>query len=237
MNPDALNDLLARIQSRCYWRVVVRPETFKAQRIRDFGTLINVVRNSSVAIRGWNFPHVEDTDGARIAGDDWVGESLVWREHLDHWRIFQSGQFYAMNGMWWDWQGLTAERPDGNGPVSVFPLWDAIYRFTEVYEFAARLALTEAGDKAMRVEIEIGNLMDRRLEQDDYRKTPLRPHYVFKAPSFAYPIFDEGPISREKLVANSRELAAKATKELLDRFGFNISLEGIKVWQDELKKW
>lgn len=229
------NQLLDRIKSRCYWQTTIRPERFMSNRIEDYSRLFPIVRESSVSLRGWDFPHVDGRREARRRGEDWVGEELEWGEHLELWRLYQSGQFVSVLGLWYDWRGRSSENPEGRGPTDFLPLWDTIYRFTKIYEFAARLALTEVGDSAMRVQVKIGNVQGRVLYQEDPQRSPLH-RYEIQMPSFSYPPPDSKPIIREALIANPQEFAAMALRELFGRFDFAVKLEGIRVWQEELNR-
>lgn len=226
-------ELSQLIQTRCYWQSLIRPEHFQRSRVASYGRLLPIVRESSVAFRGWDFPHVDDRQEVRRAGDDWTGEELIWRDHLEIWRLYQSGQFVSLRGLWQDWKGTSPENPLGNGPTTGLPLWGTIFHFTEIYEFAARLALTEAGDAKMRVDVKIGNLLNRVLYQDNPGKTGIRER-VFAGQSFIYPVPDSPPIAREALVAAPRDFAAKALVELFSRFDWNVSVEIVRSWQDEI---
>lgn len=228
--------LLERIRSRCYWQALIRPEQFIANRIEDYGRLRPIVRESAVSLRGREFPHVADQREIKRGGDDWVGEEQDWQDHLELWRLYQSGQFVSVLGLWHDWQGRSIQDLDGDGPTNELPLWDTIYRFTEIYEFAARLALTEAGGAAMRVEVKIGNLQERVLVQDNPGKRPPRRYY-YPAASFSHPARGADPIAREALVAQPREFAAVALHELFRRFEFPVTIASIRSWQDELDRW
>ena len=139
----------------------------------------------------------------------------------------------VIGGLWHDWRGRSIRNPDGDGPTNDLPLWDRIYRFSEIYEFAARLALTEAGDAAMRVQVKIGNLEGRFLAQDHPGKTGLR-RYRCPAESFCHPARDAEPILREALIAQPREFAAVALRELFGRFEFAATIESIRSWLEEL---
>jgi hypothetical protein len=104
---------------------------------------------------------------------------------------------------------------------------------TEIYEFAARLALTGAGDATMRVEIKIGNLQGRVLVQDNSRQSPVW-HHDFPTATFTYPVLDTDSITRQSLIGQPREFAAVALLELFRRFEFAATIETIRSWQDEL---
>jgi len=230
------SDQVEHIKSRCYWHTIIRPETFVSNRVADYSRLFAIARDSAVSLRGWDFPHIDYRDDGVRHGEDWVGQEIDRHHHIESWRLYQSGQFVSVLGLWYDWEGRSESNPDGDGPVDFFPLWDTIYRFTEIYEFAARLALTEAADVNMRVTVKIGNLQNRVLVQDHHGKTQLR-HYHYSDESFTYPIHDAEPIKRELLIANPRKFAAEAMVELFQRFGFMVNHESARSWQEELGKW
>ena len=127
--------LIEKITSRGYWRVVIRPTEFSAERVKDIAALGPLVAANVVSLRGWNFPHVART-GSSI-GPDFIENQSEWNGYLEVWRFFQSGQFYVLRGMRSDWM------LEDHGKL----LWTvhALYTFTEIFEFAARLATTAAG--------------------------------------------------------------------------------------------
>jgi hypothetical protein len=137
--------------------------------------------------------------------------------------------------MWRDWHGRSPTNPEGAGPQDSLPLWDTIRQFTEIYEFAARLSLTEAGETSMRVNVKIGNIEGRILGQDDPGRTPLR-YYRYQEPDFSWPSARSESISRDALVADPRELAAEGLAELFKRFDFNAGTQAIRSWQEELDR-
>jgi hypothetical protein len=106
---------------------------------------------------------------------------------------------------------------------------------TEIYEFAARLALSEAGDALMQVNVRIANLKGRKLAQDNPRKTSIR-HYAFEGENFSFPGPEAAPIDREVLIARPKDLAAEALVELFNRFGFSTTRELVRAWQEDLSR-
>src|SRR5271166_635704 len=101
-----------------------------------------------------------------------------------------------------------------------------VYSFVEIYEFAARLALSQAGGVIMRVEIELGNLKGRRLIPESIHD-PLGGVYRITLPTWNH--VWEG--AQTELIGRPRELAALATRELFARFGFDRGLDIIKKLQ------
>src|SRR3989442_1688113 len=90
------------VRSRGFWRVVIRPSRFVAERapLRDLET---IVRDSIVQLRGWDYPHFPREGVTR--GDDFILAltEAGWLAHLEVWRLYQSGQFIHLFAMREDW--------------------------------------------------------------------------------------------------------------------------------------
>src|SRR5687767_10661014 len=97
-------DLIERIKTRCFWQTTIRPERFVPNRVEDYGRLLTIVRESAVSLRGWDFPHVAERPGHTQHGEDWIGQEIDWKDHIELWRLYQSGQFVSVLGLWYDWE-------------------------------------------------------------------------------------------------------------------------------------
>ena len=153
-----MSALLEKIRSRGYWKVVVRPTTFVEKRVLDKKALDHILRTTSVSLGGWSFPHVDDFIELD-SGTDWIGQ----KKTHELWRFYQSGQFVYYFGMAEDWRDdITGQSPlPNNGHRRVdLDIKDVVAQFTEVFEFAARLSFTDAGDSGTRVEVVAGNVED-----------------------------------------------------------------------------
>ena len=107
---------------------------------------------------------------------------------------------------------------------------DAIFCFTEFFEFAARLALSDAGDEQMYIDVTAGNLKGRILYVDTQRRCPF--HTVYQALIEKYPHSVE--LSRSDLVARPRDFALEAANELFKRFGWDTTIDILRDWQSEM---
>ncbi len=155
------------IKSRGYWRVVIRPVSFNGQRVQDLSALFPMVQGASVQLRGWDFPHVSRKDDP-VVGLNWVSQDTRWEHNLEAWRIYQSGQFAHIAAFWDDWRDHSKwwAPEEGWKPSQRLGIGDTLFRFTEIFEFAARLSSTEAGDDAMHISVTLFNLRDRFLYVD-----------------------------------------------------------------------
>ena len=221
---------LSKIRERGYWRVVVRPSVFDAQHIPDYAGLFPIIERNAVRLRGWDYPHV-DHDHQTVRGADWVGQEGQWDDELEIWRLYQSGQFVHYFAMAEEWRDLSSLRPADSTwhPGRYICYISTVYSFLEIYEFAARLALSPAGASIMRVEVELGNLQGRRLITESIRY-PLSGLYRIDLPKWQRRW--EG--SQTELISTPRGLAACATREFFARLGLDLSVDVIKKIQESI---
>ena len=227
-----MSELLDKIRSRGYWRVVIRPGSFIGQRVPNISTLYPLLQKISVQLRRWNFPHL-DTRAQPDIESDWIGQGDEWDRHLELWRFYQSGQFVDFAGITDDWRNQSKVWP---APAdwkhgALLEIGDALFTFTEIFEFAARLALTEAGSEQMHIEVGVAGLQNRELWVDDV-------HWWPPFPSGRKASLKELPykvdLSRTQLITEPRDLALKPTIELFRHFGWEPSLGLLRDMQQGL---
>lgn len=225
--------LLEKIKSRGYWQTVIRPGRFVEKRIKDISTLFPIIQKTSVELRGWDFPHI-DTHIRPKVDVDWVGQESEWEQFLEMWRFYQSGQFVDFAGIPEDWrEQSTWLHEDPNWKTGEFlGIGDVLFRFTEIFEFAARLSLTEAGDEIMFIEITVSGLAGRKLSLDLNNRSPMFRRYEASLQQLPFTI----ELNRDELVARSRELAIKPAIELFARFGWTANEDALRDIQKELRK-
>jgi len=227
-----MNELLNKIRSRGYWKVVIHPATFIENRVNDIANLYPILEKTSVQLRGWDFPHLDAKRELHI-DSDWIGQEIEWEHYLQLWRFYQSGQFVHFSGMTEDWvkeSGLLSPHYDWS-PGQYLSVKSALFQYSEVFEFAARLALTEAGDEGMHIEVTVSGLDGRELRLEGYNRMPFVPgRYKATIQKLPYKV----DLSRVQLVTEQRELALKPAVGLFKRFGWNASLEVLRDMQDEL---
>ena len=215
-----MNALMEKIRSRGYWKVVLRPATFEEKRVQDKSTLVHILGKTSVSIKGWNFPHVDDFREFD-EGPDWIGQEIETGPILELWRFYQSGQFVHYFGMVEDWtdtpnQFLLYE--NGHKRV-VLDAESVMARFTEIFEFAARLSFTEVGDAGTHMEISAVNIsnyiLPLRLRSGLVRMLEARkPEVTFRADP-----------STTELVVEKRDLALKTAVQFFQCFEWNPGVE------------
>lgn len=224
--------LHTKILTRGYWQVVIRPVAFKEKRIEDIASLIPLVEKNKVSLRGWDFPHVDYKTQHQI-DLDWAGQESEWQHHKSVWRLFQSGQFFHIAALSIDWRDESTIWPaDANWKAgSLLGIGDTIATLTETFEFAARMALSEAGDEMMHVGITAGNLQNRYLYVDSNKRWHLDWDYRTSMTKYPY----RTSLERSNLISSSKDLALEMARDLFKRFRLNIEIETLRSWQEELR--
>jgi hypothetical protein len=228
-----MTELLKKIRSRGYWQIVVRPAEFIEKRIPDIVSLYPILQKTYVSLRGWDFPHLDSHAPPQIYLDS-IGQEVDWQHHISTWRFYQSGQFIYITNISIDWRDQSSFWPadDKWKPGTLLGVGDILYRFTEVFEFAARLALSDAGSERVYINVTVGNLKGRALYVDDNQRWPF--HRVHKASIEKFPQSFE--LSRSDLIANPRDIALSAANELFKRFDWHITLDALRDWQNQITR-
>ena len=215
-----MSELLEKIRSRGYWKVIIRPATFVEKRVADRSALLPILEKTSVDLKGWSFPHI-DSFQRLDTGSDWIGQELSWDSINELWRFYQSGQFVHYFGMPEDWNGHDNQ---------MLGVADIVLRFTEIFEFAARLAFADVIDDVTRMEITVANVGERLLKLREYgfEKATWIPR------ANESEMLYKKDLSRSELVAETRELSLDPALELLRRFQWNPGIDIVRDFQGEL---
>ena len=226
-----MSEVLEKIKSRGYWRVVIHPGTFTEKRVANISDLYPILQKTSVQLRGWDFPHLDSKETVQI-DSDWIGQEIVWSYHLELWRFYQSGQFVHISALAEDWLDESKDAATAKvwNPGHSLSVERTVFRFTEIFELASRLALTEAGDDQMHVEILVSGLGGRGLRVSPETRMPLPLRMKASIKELPYKV----DLSRTQLITEPRDLALKPALELFQRFGWDPSLEILRDIQGEL---
>ncbi len=221
--PTGTADLPVPVLEGAHWRVVVRPGTFKSERIPTLAECWLIVERSRVALRGWDYPHADDA--GRGQGNGWIGSWVDWRNHVEYWRLHQSGQFLHLSAfsedevkedalrrvMEWAWS-----LPDGLTPTGHVEFIGALYRLTEIFEFAARLATAGVLDEHPVIEVGMRRIKGRVLMSTDSGRVGFGEIFQASEDSLGRAWETTSP----DLIANSARLAVDATVWFFERFGW-----------------
>ena len=136
--------------------------------------------------------------------------------------------FFALAGEWRDESNYWTAEPGWRPGRHLYYIQTA-YSLVEVFEFAARLALSPAGAAFMHVEIQLRGLKGRRLVSTDTH-VPLSGDYLTRKADWNHTWHG----SQIDLSSRSRELAAAAARDLYSQFGLNLSLDSIARIQERI---
>ena len=226
-----MSELLEKIRSLGYWRVVIRPGSFNENRISNLSALYPLLQKISVQLHGWDFPHL-DSRTPPITDADWVGQEIDWLHHIELWRFYQSGQFVHISALAEDWvdESIDSVAAKDWDPIHSLSVERTVFRLTEIFELASRLALTEAGDEQMHVEILVKGLGGRVLRVNSETRVPFPLSMKASVKELPYKV----DLSLTQLITAPRDLALKPALELFRRFGWDPSLEILRDIQGEL---
>ena len=170
--PTVGEERVLRIREQAHWRTHIAPPTAE----RRFGSSLDArdaARAAAVRIRGWDFPHFQesgDLGGASPVPGGW--ESWFDLQPLEAWRIMESGQFIH-------YITLRDDAPAGSRPFGKTPepsptvtLDGIVYQITEIMEFASRLAGRADYGPSMRLTISLSGVRGRRLATGSVQTLP-----------------------------------------------------------------
>jgi hypothetical protein len=225
-----VTDTLEKIKSRGYWHVVIHPADFQEFRIAKIEDLPAAIARTAVQLRGWDFPHV-GRQGPSI-GRDWIEGRVDWRNHVEAWRLYQSGQFVFYGGIrtdWYEQDSALVSMPNWRSGF-LLPVVDTVYRFTEIFELAARLASGPLAAATISVEINVVGLEGRLLWIDSPNRSEFSIDRTASITEFPQ-TFD---LQQDVLLAERKALATRAAEELFARFGWATNQDFLARMQEEL---
>ncbi len=226
--------LLEDIRTRGYWDVRIRPVSFKQERL-PLSQLRQLLIRASLNYRGWEFPYI--TPRMSAIGNDWIGLEDREGASLQAWRFFQSGQFAAAVGFLDDWEDELMHPSPQDWEAGVqLSIHDVVYRLTEIFGLASRLAITDVyrDERFVVIYIALCNVRDRTLYGRgawSLELALLRRHLT-SAETIPYPPLT---LAKEDIIARPRELAIKAAQYIFERFGWDPSVQLLTTIQSQLQ--
>lgn len=187
---------------------VVHPETFDEKRV-PFQDLLPAVQRATVRGRGWPFPWVQHP----VNGRNWVGEQ-IGTMHPETWQFFETGLFL-------DYRQIENHGPENDGfsdgqAAGYLPVWFPLTHFTEAIQFAARLQRDLFDGETVTIDFELNNISGYELVAADPRRSGFHASYRYSDQCWDYQI----TLTPEQGLTQVRELAAEASLDLVQRFGW-----------------
>ncbi|MCA2991620.1 ATP-binding protein [Gemmatimonas sp.] len=223
-----------KARSRGFWEFGIAPVQYERERIAKVTDLFDIVEAARVQLRGWPYPAVLPQHPT-IIGQKEAGQDVDSRMHIESWRLFQSGQFTHVLGLWEDWQSEGDWRNEGRQMPKVGDeLWiDAtIWTLTEFFEFASRLTLSHAGAPQVRLCVAIHGIQGRKLVTGRDRAPFIVPPHA----SIEAFVFDDLIMTPQELAAGAATKAAEYAQALFQRFGWDAGIEMMRDAQLRLRR-
>lgn len=217
---------LEKIKARGYWRVKFYPNTPITTVISSPASAKDIVRNASVALRGWDYPHVptEDFDYQAMYSASNKAEAWTdWENYKEIWRLYQSGQFVHYAGLTTDWYDEDGLIPDNSQlkkirAGSILDIIDTIYTLTEVFVFLNNLTTDGLYDDGVNVEISLVNTKDRELQILEPRRASLLREYRSRNQDID---LEKQIFSKEQVLENYAELAFDEIISIFHQFNWD----------------
>ena len=225
-----MSELLERIRSRGYWKAIVRPTTFVERRVKRHSGLLPILEKNSVEMKGWSFPHIDPVMTLE-EGPDWIGQELARDHILEFWRFYQSGQLIHYFAMPEDWGARSSpwlQSSDGI-PRVMLDVGDVVIRFTEVFEFAARLAFAETWDEGIHIEVSVDNIENHFLQLPGLGSTEVTGIPQAGVPTMQY----ARDLSIEELIAGAGDLSLEPALRMFSAFGWKSAIDVVRDLQTE----
>lgn len=228
---------ISKIKEHGYWFIRFYPESEFMNENIEFDRLHNIMRLSSVNLRGWDYPHFPLTDfpdrqeryNKKNFIESWVNSGAM----KEVWRLSRTGQFIhylALYDDWWsenDFFGVRDIPPD-----TFLNFVDAIYTITQVFVFLKKLF--ENGyysEETVVVEIKLNKAMNRLIWTSDMTRAPLFGEYRTRDDTIEItPLF----LNKAKLYENHLDISLKVIKDVFQLFSWNPPESLIRADQKRL---
>lgn len=188
-----MEERLKQIKETGYWRVLIRPTIFDKEKIGSLGECKEIISQSIVRLRGWDFPHLNRNETSN--GIDWIQSGSNFEEIKEYWRFYQSGQFIYYSAIREDYLKKEIVQKAGDPinyyhdksklPSRFMSIVNTIYRVTEIFEFASRLVEKGILEPSFEISITLKGMKDRLLFFWEWGRHLSRP-YISQLEEFEY---------------------------------------------------
>ena len=225
-----MSDVLQKVKSRGHWIVQIQPSEYVGERIEKLADLTEIVRQSHVELRGWDFPHF-NYNVRPTRNTDYVQQETDWEHCVEIWRAYKSGQFISISALWGDWRDKsTVWAPHENWHSGdTLSAEDVVYRFLEIFEFVARWARLIPRKDEILVKSELIGLENRSLEFSP-RRMLSRFQYTSRINRFSW----SKKYTRAQLFSVPKENAVEPTVKLFELFDWDAREETIQEIQNTI---
>ena len=226
-------EIIDRIRGRAHYRIIVRPTAPPADRFGSLANMRRTIEETSVLVRGWDYPHVSLNAEDWERGNDYVASRSAFEDRYEYWRMYLSAQFIHMFTLLEDHPAIRDQLAracigSSKGVTGFIDIIGMTWTETELFEFAAGLAVRDLFEGGADITIEMNNLMGRRLSVSGERF--FAPDFRATGASYCHNL----KCSVDDLVSQPRDIAIQAVAALLDRFGHTARPDSLRTVQEEM---
>jgi hypothetical protein len=216
LSPDV--KLPVPVLSLPHWEVIIHPTKYESELIDSLKACFDLVEQTKVRLRGWDFPHLSHLPQERLRGNDSVGSWALFLGEVEYWRLYQTGQFIHLHALEeaisTEWRERTREMTrnslshrsdiDWSKVPGFISYLNCLYRLTEIFEFAARFCEKGVWKGSLSLSIHLKGIQGFVIAMDPRRN------------NIDYWVASENVIGRTweletaELVADGKELSLRA---------------------------
>lgn len=227
--------IINKIKGKGYWQIEVTPTTYK-QRF-SLSECKKIVKEAQVQLRGWYYPDISDNTEEFFIGNNYVENFCDWKDHLEVWRFYTSGQFVHYLALWEDIdyanQGFSGNSHTKQNPSgTILEIRATIWTITELFQFIKNIYSENKIDQKITFSIKLDNVLNRKLQYSDGLRNIGFRNFKCQINTIQINlVFDS-----EEFLNSYKDLAVKVTFEIFERFNCNLESyrESLKKHQQEL---
>ncbi len=207
------------------WRVTAMPAVSDARLISLRTEAFDYVKQSSVLLTGWDFPHCDRSQvqtfdsGSGGAQARQLPRQLGSSVYDEAWQMYRSGLF-----MWSSADQSTCGKARRNADLSDVRMLHDIAEYWLFVERLFRTLLVDSDDQRVTVKIELSGIRGRRLGSE---YSPIAADNRAQDDTWTYS-HPKGSVSVADLSANCARIAAATFADFADLFGRSPPLEAIE---------
>ena len=227
-----------------HWRVNIRPNTYQEELIPSLSRCFEIVEQTKVRLRGWDYPHLSTRDNQRCQGVNWVGSWSNFQGHNEYWRFYQSGQFIHLFSIRESTENSFRSHlektsrahhyfrePDWSSVKGFVSVLNFFYTVTEIFEFGARLCQKELYRGDVQIRIDLKGIKGFMLMVDPDRSW----HACYQASENH--LGKTWTVRSDVLIGESANKSLDAIVWFFERFGWlNPPIEGLRSDQEQFLK-
>ena len=240
MNNLNLNIVIKKIKTSGYWKLVIEPTKPVPNFFNHISEAEDLIENSSIKLRGWNYPHVPNENqqhqGIEIQNHR-VNGFIIWHHFLEAWSFYDSGQFVHIFGLREDWfkesDWLTEQDHLKHiEPNTILDFVGTTLSVTEMLLFSQNLINNAKYGDSVRITISLHNVQNRKLTTIDPNRVPMFSNYMATTNEITG---FEKVVTKTDLNDNTLLLAEETVIRIFKFFrGFNPPIQVIKDDQKKL---